>query len=456
MILHYALGFPSYRTGGLTKFCIDLMQTQKEKGNEVALLWPGRIYLTGKRKISIRKGWYNCGNTRIGSYEIVNPLPVPLDEGISQIEEFMAAGDIHVYVEFLKQLKPNVIHIHTLMGLHREFIQAAQKLEIRTVFTTHDYFGLCPKVTLFCEGKVCNDMESIKCACCNGTALSLKKIQLMQSVVYRKLKDTMLVKKLRIAHRKRFFENNNLFDNKRVKAENKELAKQYQKLRQFYVKMLSEIDMIHFNSTVSEKVYKRYFIPKESRIIPISHKTISDNRKEKNFSGSKLRITYLASAKPFKGFYFLIQALDELWMEGYRNFELNSYSISGEEKPYLFEQNGFTHEDLKAIFDETDVLIAPSIWYETYGFTVLEALSYGVPVIVSGNVGAKDIIPAGGGIILKEITVEELKMSIKSLDMACLKTMNRIILTKMKLPNLLDVEQNIYQECYCEQKRGID
>ena len=42
-ILHYSLGFPPYRTGGLTKYCIDLMLTQNEQGFETALLWPGRI-----------------------------------------------------------------------------------------------------------------------------------------------------------------------------------------------------------------------------------------------------------------------------------------------------------------------------------------------------------------------------------------------------------------------------
>ena len=48
-ILHYALGFPPYRTGGLTKYCIDLMLTQAEQGHEVALLWPGRITIVKKR-----------------------------------------------------------------------------------------------------------------------------------------------------------------------------------------------------------------------------------------------------------------------------------------------------------------------------------------------------------------------------------------------------------------------
>ena len=42
-ILHYSLGFPPYRTGGLTKFCLDLMIEQKNEGDEVALLWPGQM-----------------------------------------------------------------------------------------------------------------------------------------------------------------------------------------------------------------------------------------------------------------------------------------------------------------------------------------------------------------------------------------------------------------------------
>jgi len=39
-----------------------------------------------------------------------------------------------------------------------------------------------------------------------------------------------------------------------------------------------------------------------------------------------------------------------------------------------------------------DVLAVPSSWMETFGMVVLEALSCGVPVIVTEKVGAKDII----------------------------------------------------------------
>ena len=53
------------------------------------------------------------------------------------------------------------------------------------------------------------------------------------------------------------------------------------------------------------------------------------------------------------------------------------------------------HSQLKEIFDNTDLLVVPSQWYETFGFTVLEALSYGVPVIVSDKVGAGDLVRTG-------------------------------------------------------------
>lgn len=35
----------------------------------------------------------------------------------------------------------------------------------------------------------------------------------------------------------------------------------------------------------------------------------------------------------------------------------------------------------------------PSLWHETFGFSVLEALSYGDVCLVSKNVGAKDLVP---------------------------------------------------------------
>ena len=170
-ILHYSLGFPPYRTGGLTKFCTDLMKEQVKEGDQVSLLWPGEIRLSGGHT-KIRKRRSLDG---IASFEVMNPAPVSYDEGIVAISAFTIQGDLKVYEQFLQSVRPEVIHIHTLMGLHRNLLAAAKKMGIRTVFTAHDFFPICPKVTLFRDGMICPDADTCaSCPGCNMTALSLR------------------------------------------------------------------------------------------------------------------------------------------------------------------------------------------------------------------------------------------------------------------------------------------
>lgn len=387
-ILHYALGFPPYRTGGLTKYCIDLMLTQVEQGHEVALLWPGEIhFILKKTKIKERNHWNGIRN-----FELIDPLPVSLDEGIIEIEAYTKRVNESVYLNFLRMYMPDVIHIHTLMGLHKEFLDVAKQLKIKTVFTTHDYFGICPIVTLYHDGCVCDDdHDCLDCVKCNQTALGLKKIEILQSPIYRRLKNTKTVKMLRNCHRQKYFESS---ENKQTENENcVRTAEEYRKLREYYISMLNMIDFIHFNSSVTEMVYNRYFHPKNSAVISITHRDIKDHRIKKNFDHDALRITYLGPAKPFKEFQFLIGVLDELWKETPGMFELHIYTNTNVEKEYItHRQDGYPYSQLEKIFDKTDLLIVPSQWYETFGFTVLEALSYGVPVMVTNKVGAKDLV----------------------------------------------------------------
>ena len=409
-ILHYFLGFPPFRSGGLTKFAVDLMGSQHEDGHNVVALWPGTMKFFNS-KVEIKK---KRKVNDIANYEIINPLPIPLDEGIIDIEKYTQSCDISVYLNFLEKIEPDVVHIHTLMGLHKEFIDAARKLKIRTVFTTHDYFGLCPKVTLYNNGKCCdNDHDCKDCVNCNSSALSLNKIRIMQSPLYRILKNSFLVKSLRKKHREDFFSETKSLNLTNADADEKSVL--YRKLRQFYIDMLSNIDFIHFNSTVSKKIYYRYFTPNNSSVISITHKNIKGRTVEKSGDRNKKNILFLAAAKPYKGFIVLRQALDQLWNEEHHDFRLLVFSPVSKPAPYMvIKEDGFKQEELKEIMSSANYLVAPSIWYETFGFTVLEALSYGVPVIVSDNVGAKDII-GNSGMIVKAGDYLELKKAIMSM-----------------------------------------
>jgi glycosyltransferase involved in cell wall biosynthesis len=407
-ILHYGLGFPPYRSGGLTKYSVDLAVEQAKEGNQVGLLWPGEINRIKKFKVKKRKTYQNVENL-----EIINPLPVPLDEGIKEIDEFIKKCDQEICFSFLKKWRPDVFHIHTLMGLNKEWVDACNRLNIKTIFTTHDYFGICPKVTLYRKGNICECMDCTDCVDCNERALSLTKIKILQSPIYRIIKGTKFIKTLRKKHRGEYF--SKIEETEKNNILNDELVFKYKKLREYYKAILESIDLLHFNSTVTEQVYKKYVKPKNSIVMSISHKGIKNNKVEKK-KNEKLCITMLAPAKSYKGYFILIDALDQLWEEGKHDFVLNMYSPVPENKEYInVKEDGFSQKELANIFEKTDVLIAPSIWYETFGFTVLEAISYGVPVIISNRVGAKDIV-GENGIIVEANNSKELKKALMTND----------------------------------------
>ena len=110
----------------------------------------------------------------------------------------------------------------------------------------------------------------------------------------------------------------------------------------------------------------------------------------------------------------------------------------------------YVYDELNEIFEITDLLVAPSIWFETFGYVVLEALSFGVPVLVSGNVGAKDIIPEGGGIVIDSISLETLCAVIRNLTPECLSRMNKVICEKFQVPVMESMSRQI-QELYLKE-----
>lgn len=140
-------------------------------------------------------------------------------------------------------------------------------------------------------------------------------------------------------------------------------------------------------------------------------------------------------------------ALDKLWKER-NDFKLNVFFEPTEMSPYMNANSRYSYDELTMIFENTDVLITPSIWYETFGFTVLEAMSFGVPVIVSGNVGAKDIIPDGAGILIEDISVEKLCYVVGNLTPGKLVQMNQVICERFVVPTMETMAMQIYHLCY--------
>lgn len=108
----------------------------------------------------------------------------------------------------------------------------------------------------------------------------------------------------------------------------------------------------------------------------------------------------------------------------------------------------YDYSGLERIFDDTDLVVVPSIWQETFGYGVLEALSYGVPVLTGSHTGACDIIERGAGIILEDISVQNLYKVLNAITPEQLSNMNEIICKRQKIPTICDVAKLLEEKCY--------
>lgn len=399
-VMHYLFGLPPVRGGGLVKYVLDLAEGQRNQGLDVCLLVPSEI--RKRKEITIQKKRYS-GFT---CYHVINPVLVSCGKRISDMNALCERGDLETYIKFLKTAAPDVIHIHSLMGLHLVFLQAAKQLCIPMIYTTHDYYGICLKCSNFAENGVECRKDGSMCGMCMGGITSTSGLQRQHMEYYAWLKRNFIVKWLeyskKILKLKWWLREKRKDYLKSVNDENTEVdLDSFKRLKNHYKEMFSYITFFHFNSSQTEKVYKMSLGNIEGKVIHISNHSVADNRKVRSY-GKTLKLAYLSNRQAIKGYEVLMDTLERLYSEGFWDFECHIYC--NEDRfgvPYLRTHKPYTEKSMKKVFENMDVLIVPSLWKETFGMVALEAISYGVPVILSENVGAKDIFDRNKGIGIK-------------------------------------------------------
>lgn len=165
----------------------------------------------------------------------------------------------------------------------------------------------------------------------------------------------------------------------------------YSRLFCYYLKMFEMITFFHFNSNQSCQIFKSYLGAIQGIVIPVC-RNIPDHR-EKRTPHKKLQIGFLGGNATFKGENCIRQSIRELYEEGLTDIELHAYGISEQSSDVFCKYHEvYTSDELEQVFNQMDILAVPSHWLETFGLVVWEALSFGVPVIMTNNVGAKDLL----------------------------------------------------------------
>lgn len=452
-ILHYFLGFPPLHSGGLMIYVKDLVIEQQNKGHNILLLFPGVIQnYKAKSKIKYYKN-YNG----IKIFQLVNPQYFSFN-GIFDPKKSVKDKYIKNIDKFLNKYRIEIIHVHSLMGFPKELLFEARKSGIKIIFSTHDYYGICPTINLYNkENKICIDYnEGNECIKCNNKYDKhgiLKRNILISFTIFYKIflasivKFKSLYKIIRIIYK--YFR---IFKNKLIKKNENKLKNnvikniEYYNFRNYYINILKNFDLIIFNSYVTKETFSQYIDIKniKYKVIPVTHSKIRDYRnifKYEPLKDNKINFIYLGYLDHRKGFFDLINVLEDVKKE-YSNWQLHIYAdysnidIVKYDKDFYKFYGKYNYEDLSEIFSTASLIIVPSKWKETFGLIGLEAYSYGIPALVSENVGFSIVINKNkNGIVYKEnkdniylkksiINILEKPEILKEINQAILKNAN--------------------------------
>ncbi len=151
----------------------------------------------------------------------------------------------------------------------------------------------------------------------------------------------------------------------------------------------------------------------------ISHCKVGLNKK---FASSYNIVSTISTFPPYKGHDIIIKAACYLKSNGFdlrikfygTDFEKLIISvkkkIESSKHPEIFSMPGF--EEVDQVMEEADLIVVPSLNFESFGYAVAEAIGYGVPVIVSDIGGLPEVL-GDCGIVCKAGDVREWADAIK-------------------------------------------
>lgn len=171
-------------------------------------------------------------------------------------------------------------------------------------------------------------------------------------------------------------------------------SKSFDELIDYYQSIFKLITLFHFNSSISKTVFERNLVNPISsyKVLSISNSTILGGTKHIKLDMSKVKkITYIGQYAEFKGFTDFI-SLAEALKDKDITFEIYGENIDVPLPSNVINKKRFSSQEKKKVFEDTQLLIIPSRWKETFGFLGLEALDNNCPVFVNKNIGMKDLI----------------------------------------------------------------
>lgn len=297
-----------------------------------------------------------------------------------------------IFLNYLREKKPDLVHIHHLGGLSIGMIRLADELGIPVLITLHDHHPFCPRGQRIRNDKrICQKIVLDECLeCLKPQTVGLNLPAKLAMYVLAKNKG---LEQLREMHR--------------------EIARQFSRV----------FKIITPSKFHQERIIEAGVEPEKTIVMPYGLDLSLVEKVSPRPPGEPVRkFGYLGTLIPSKGVEDLILAFKKMRTKG---CELH---IFGEAVPYhglydydqrlkematglpVYFHGAYQPDELPQALAQIDCLVLPSRWYESFGITIREALRAKRPVIVSDIGAFKEAIVHGeNGLLFPAGDVLELR-----------------------------------------------
>lgn len=343
--------------------------------------------------------------------------PPGAGSGTAQPErEIRLSGRLRVAVRsLLRDVRPEVVHIQNLFGLPADLISEFQSSGAAVVLTAHDYLSICPTAHLFRpEGHPCSlSRNELTCSqCCAGSQrYGFFRLRHGFDQQIDRLRPGSLGWKVTARIRNGLVHANRSIRQMIVTDE------AYRRRFDAMTAMLHRLDTVHCISHVQANRLQVATGPlarlKVLPLVPPSVQRCFPVARHPEVGG-KLRFSVLnvLPGRTDKGWTYLRTVIDRLEQRR-QDFQVDWFA-DGNDTRTIRHRGRYTQTDLDRIAAESDFCIIPSISYETLGFTGVEMLSRGVPLICSNRCGVSEGVHDGStGLLFDPSTSEALEATLE-------------------------------------------
>jgi glycosyltransferase involved in cell wall biosynthesis len=404
LLTHHFL--PHYTAGG-EQYAYRVAQGLRRQGHTVEVVCIESI-TTGSLTPTCKTDIYND--------LVVHRLFFDIRQAPNQFEWSFRNPELGQWVKnFLKHFKPDLVHINSGYLLTGTVSEAAFELGLPTVLTLHDYWFLCPRITLLRhDGKICEEPVPVsRCVWCSISEkrryhLPDKHLDSALGDIFVKLNQSPTVTQLL-----------------GVTSQFELMAERRTYLKQVFEKIDLVISPSQF---LIQKMQAYGFKSRQMAYLPFGLENSPLLSPQPRPPSRKLRIGYLGQFAPHKGVHLLLAAFQQLKshtaacelilhgkISSNSDYERKLLKMA-ENDPDITFAGPYPNSKVGRVLSGLDILVVPSVWYENRPTVIVEALATQTPVIAARLGGMAELITHNeNGLLFETGSVESLALQLRRL-----------------------------------------